>query len=297
MTRIQENVRPIEGTGRVVARQDRRIGTILVEQGKLGPRDVERLLEIQQRDGLRIGEAALRAGLITATDLRNALARQYDYPQLTPGSAGISREIVVAYEPLGSRAEELRALRTQLQIRWSHMQDPQRVLTIASPGSGEGRSYLTANLAVVFSQLGERTLLIDADLRAPRQHRIFNVPDRVGLSAVLSGRADRGAVVPVPKFGGLALLPAGAPPPNPQELLSRHTLGKLLDDLRPDYDVILCDTPPVMNYADAQSVAFRAGSVLILARKDHTRLADTHAVIRELSDTGARVIGTVLNVF
>jgi protein-tyrosine kinase len=123
------------------------------------------------------------------------------------------------------------------------------------------------------------------------------VSDRVGLSAVLSGRADRGAVVPVPKFGGLALLPAGAPPPNPQELLSRHTLGKLLDDLRPDYDVILCDTPPVMSYADAQSVAFRAGSVLILARKDHTRLADTHAVIRELSDTGARVIGTVLNVF
>lgn len=302
MTRITENVRPenvrpIEGSGRVVARQDRRIGTILVEQGKLSPRDVERLLELQQRDGLRIGEAALRAGLITANDLRNALARQYDYPQLTPGSAGISREIVVAYEPLGTRAEELRALRMQLQIRWAHANESQRVLAITSPGPGEGRSYLAANLAVVFSQLGERTLLIDADLRAPRQHRIFNVSDRVGLSAVLSGRADRGAVVPVPKFGGLSLLPAGAPPPNPQELLSRHALAKLLDELRPDYDVILFDTPPVMNFADAQSVAFRAGSVLILARKDHTRLDDTHAVIRELSDTGARVVGTVLNIF
>src|SRR5262245_56350531 len=135
-TRTQENVRPIEGTGRVVARHDRRIGTILVEQGKLGPRDVERLLEIQQRDGLRLGEAAMRAGLINAVDLRNALARQYDYPQLTPGSAGISREIVVAYEPLGTRAEELRALRTQLQIRWSQSQDPYRALAITSPGSG-----------------------------------------------------------------------------------------------------------------------------------------------------------------
>ena len=92
-------------------------------------------------------------------------------------------------------------------------------------------------------------------------------------------------------------IPAGARPPNPQELLSRHTLAGLLDELRPDFDVILFDTSPALCYADAQSVAFRAGSVLMLARKDHTRLAATHAVIREMGNTGARVIGTVLNAF
>src|SRR4029077_2695549 len=122
-------------------------------------------------------------------------------------------------------------------------------------------------------------------LRAPRQHRIFNIPDRIGLSAVLSGRADRGAVVRVPEFGTLSLLPAGACPPNPQELLLRSTLAVLLDELRNEFDVILFDTPPAKRYADAQSLAFRAGSVMVLARKDCTAFADTASTIRELANT------------
>src|SRR6185436_9716186 len=126
------------------------------------------------------------------------------------------------------RAEELRGLRTQLMIRWAKAGVQHRVLAIVSPGAGEGRSYVAANLAVAFSQLGERTLLIDADLRRPRQHHIFNVSDRIGLSAVLSGRAGRSAVAPVPEFGALSLLTAGARPPNPQELLAGLGLGVLL---------------------------------------------------------------------
>ena len=292
-----ENVLPIEGSSRVLARPDRRIGSILAEEGKLGAGDIERVMELQQLEGLRFGEAALRLGLITEDDLRCAVAKQYDLPLLLPGSESISSELVVAYEPFHPRAEELRALRTQLLMRWSNTKARHRVLAIASPGSGEGRSYVAANLAVVFSQLGERTLLIDADLRTPRQHRIFNVPDRIGLSAVLSGRADRSAVTQILEFGRLSLLPAGAPPPNPQELLSRPALAALLDELRPEFDVILFDTPPAKLYADAQSVAFRAGSAMMLARKDHTRLADTTRIIRELSDTGARIVGTVFNTF
>ncbi|MEO8166299.1 MAG: polysaccharide biosynthesis tyrosine autokinase, partial [Betaproteobacteria bacterium] len=180
-------------------------------------------------------------------------------------------------------------------IRWSNAQVRHKMLAIVSPGSGEGRSYVAANLAVAFSQLGERTLLIDADLRAPRQHRIFNTPDRIGLSAVLSGRADSSAVVPLPQFGTLSLLPAGACPPNPQELLLRPALAALLGELRNEFDVILFDTPPAGLYADAQSVGFRAGSAIVLARKDHTSIADTNNTIRVLSDTGTRVVGTVFN--
>jgi chain length determinant protein tyrosine kinase EpsG len=292
----QENILPIEGSGRVLARHDRRIGSILAEDGKLGAREVERVMELQQLEGLRFGEAALRLGLITADDLRRAVARQYDLPHLLSGAGSISDELVVAREPFHARAEELRALRTQLLIRWSKAEARHRVLAIVSPGPGEGRSYLAANLAVVFSQLGERTLLIDADLRKPRQHRIFDVPDRVGLSAALSGRAERGAVVPVPGFGTLSLLPAGALPPNPQELLSRQAFASLLHELRAEFDVILFDTPPAKLYADAQSVAYRAGSALLLARKDRTRLDDANRVIRELGDT-TRIVGTVLNAF
>lgn len=295
--KIQEKILPIESSSRVLARHDRRIGNIFAEEGKLGVRDIERIMGLQQLNGLRFGEAALRLGMITAEDLRRAVAKQYDLPYLLPGSESISSELVAACEPFHARAEELRALRTQLMIRWSNAETRHRVLAIVSPGAGEGRSYLAANLAVVFSQLGERTLLIDADLRRPRQHQIFDVPDRIGLSAVLSGRADRGAVVPVPGFATLSLLPAGALPPNPQELLSRQAFAVLLHELRAEFDIILFDTPPAKRYADAQSVAFRAGSALVLARKDHTRLADTSSLVRELGETGARTVGTVFNAY
>src|SRR5882757_5738776 len=97
-TTPHENVLPIEGSGRVLARYDRRIGGILTEEGKLAAEDVERVMELQQANGLRFGEAALRLGLITEDDLRCAVARQYDLPHLVPGSESISSELVVAYE-------------------------------------------------------------------------------------------------------------------------------------------------------------------------------------------------------
>lgn len=290
-----ENVLPIEGFGRLVARQDGRLGNILVEGGKLSSRDIEPILELQRARGVRFGEAAIRLRLITQDDLRGAIARQYGLLHLLPGSAPISRELVGACEPFHPGAEDLRALRTQLLIRWANARVRHRMLAVVSPGSGEGRSYVAANLAVVFAQLGQRTILIDADLRRPRQHRIFDVPDRVGLSAVLSGRADRDAVVPLPQFGTLALLPAGACPPNPQELLLRPLLTTLLEELRNEFDVILFDTPPASLYADAQSLAFRAGSAIVLARRDHTGIAATASTIRVLSDTGTIVVGTVFN--
>ena len=291
-----ETVVTLDAAGHVIHQSERAIGAILVGEGKLDSGDIEKVMEVQRDKGLRFGEAALRLGLVNPEDLHRAVARQYDFPApLATGSAGA--ELVVARAPFHPCAEELRALRTQLQIRWSNAGVNPRLLAIASPGSGEGRSYLAANLAVAFAQLGERTLLVDADLRSPRQHRIFGLPASAGLSAVLSGRADRGALVALPDFGPLSILPAGAVPPNPQELLSRAGLPALLRELRAEFDVILFDTPPARHCADAQSVAFRAGHALVLARRHHTRLADASAVVRELGDTGARVLGTVCNAF
>lgn len=292
----RETIVAFEQAGRVVARGDRRLGSLLAEDGKLAARDVERVMALQNDQGCRFGDAALRLGLVTTEDLQRAIARQYDTPHLAPGRA-INSELVVAHQPFHRRAEEVRALRTQLLIRWTNGSAKQRVLTVVSPGSREGRTYVAANLAVAFAQLGERTLLIDADLRAPRQHEVFGIPNRVGLSAVLSGRADGSAVVPLPEYGRLSVLPAGAIPPNPQELLSRRSLGILLHELRAGFDVIFIDTPPAAAYADAQCVAFRAGSALVVNRKDHTRVADTHGVVKELSEAGTHVVGAVLNAF
>jgi len=290
-----ENVLSIEGTPHVSSAKDGKVGAILEREGKLGSADIGKVLDLQRAKGIRFGEAALRLGLISPDDLLGAVSKQYGFPHLSPGAGGVSRELVTAYEPFHPRSEELRALRTQLLIRWSNTGIKRRMLAVVSPGSGEGRSYVAANLAVVFSQLGQRTLLIDGDLRAPRQHRIFNVANREGLSTVLSGRADITAVNAVPGLGTLSLLPAGACPPNPQELLLAPAFTSLLEELESAFDVILFDTPPAHVYADAQSLAFRAGSALVLARKDRTRFGDTADVIRELGDSGTHVMGTLFN--
>lgn len=214
-----------------------------------------------------------------------------------PVRTSASLELVCAYAPFHRRAEELRTLRTQLLIHWFNPDEGRKTLAVVSPGSGEGRSYVAANLAVVFAQLGEPVLLIDADMRTPRQHAIFGIAERGGLSAILSGRADHTAVAPVPGIAGLSLLPAGALPPNPQELLSRPAFTALLKEMQARFHLILIDTPAAQLYADVQNVAYRAGDALMLARRDHTRLAETIKATRELSDTGARVVGAVMNTF
>src|SRR5437870_12250597 len=96
-TNAQENVLPIEGTARVIARHDRRIGSLLAEEGKLDARDIERVMDLQQQEGLRFGEAAHRLGLITQDDLQGVLAKQYDLPRLLPGNEPINSELVVAH--------------------------------------------------------------------------------------------------------------------------------------------------------------------------------------------------------
>lgn len=294
LVKPSDNVLPIEGQARPLARP---LGAILVDEGKLTPSDTEQVLKRQRELGWRFGEAAIELNLITDGDLREALAKQYEFPYLVSGPEGVSKELVAAWDPFNPVVEELRTVRTQLLIRWFNPQSGRRTLVVASPGPREGRSFVAANLAVVFSQLGQRTLLVDADFRAPRQQSIFNIPDRFGLSSVLSGRADLSAAVPVAGITGLAVLPCGPVPPNPLELLCRGSFAALLGRAQSEYDVILLDTPPACEYADAQSVAFRAGDVLLLSRRDHTRVEDSERAVRELSDASARVVGTVINSF
>jgi len=292
-----DKVLPIESSPRPGMTSGRHIGAILMDEGKLTASDAEQVLKRQRELGWRFGEAAIELNLITDTDLRQALAKQYEFPYLVSGPDGVSKELIAAWDPFHPVVEELRGVRTQLLIRWYDPAANRRTLAITSPCAREGRSFVAANLAVVFSQLGQRTLLIDADFRAPRQQSIFNIPDRFGLSSVLSGRADLSAASPVSGLAGLAVLPAGPLPPNPLELLSRGSFAALLGKAQTEYDTILIDTPPAVEYADAQCVAFRAGDTLLVSRKDVTRLADTERAVREISDASARVVGTLVNAF
>ena len=146
---------------------DRSIGAILVESGKLTQENAEPILRLQQEENLPFGEAAVKLGMLSPKDIQFALAHQYDYPYLMPGDGTVSNELLAAYQPFSPQVEALRGLRSQLLLRWFSGSREQKMLSIVSPGEGEGRSYLAANLALVFAQLGERTLLIDADMRAP----------------------------------------------------------------------------------------------------------------------------------
>ena len=293
--RARSKALPLEGTA-YEARHDLRIGSILTAQGKLDSARIGQVLRLQQtRHGVRFGEAALSLGLITRDDLNLALARQFDFPYHPLSGGSVHADLVAFRDALHPSVERLRALRTRLLIRWSGLGSDQRALAIVSPGSCEGRSFVAANLAVLFAQLGMNTLLVDADLRAPRQYRIFNIPDRMGLSSVLSGRAA--GEVPLPAFGPLSVMPAGPLPPNPQELLLRPALASYLELASAQFDVVLVDTPPARESADAHSVAFCAGSALVLARADHTRRDEAAILARDLAEAGALVLGAVLNKF
>lgn len=272
------------------------IGAILVDTGRLSAENAERVLRLQIEQGKRFGDTAIELGLLTEDDVRFALSRQFNNLYLPAGDNSLNHQLVAAYKPFSPVVEKLRALRSQLMLRWFDAEMRLNSLVVMSPGGGEGRSFIAANLAIVFSQLGKRTLLIDANLRAPRQHELFKLGNNAGLSSMLAGRIGIEAVARIPSLPGLFVLPAGAVPPNPQELLGRG-FSELLQSLTREFDVVLIDTPAAREYGEAQIIAAHASAALIVVRKDRTSIPDTIALARSLQQTGTTSVGSVLNDF
>ena len=278
---------PATGSGRSM-------GMILVDSGRLSAVDAERIAKFQEEGSSRFGDAGKALRLLTDDDVRYALSIHFGYPYLTQDSK-LSRELVAAYQPASRPVEQLRALRSQLMLRWFEAGVDRRGLAIVSACPKDGRSYLAANLAIVFSQLGERTLLIDADMRAPRQHHLFNLGKNVGLSDMLAGRAGPEAVVGIAALQDLSVLPAGATPPNPQELLGRQEFSRLLQSLGEDFSVIIIDTPAASRCADAHTVAVRAGAALMVARQNTSSVSEMAHFTKGLREFGVSLVGSVLN--
>lgn len=275
----------------------RSIGAILLDSGQLKPEDAEHILRVQKEQGLRFGEAAVRLGLLTEADVQYALSRQYSYRYLriTGDKKPISEEVVAAYQPFSPPVEQLRAIRSQLMLRWYDKHEQRQILTVVGAERGEGRSYLAANLAVVFSQLGERTLLIDADLRTPRQHELFKLKNTTGLSTLLAGRARDEAIIRITDLTSLYVLSAGPVPPNPLELLSRGNFDEFLARARAMFDMVIIDTPALSVGEDAAMIAMRTGAALAVARSTQTRTAAFADMVQGLMYSGVSVVGSVLN--
>ena len=294
---MSSSIEPIQSGKGQTAENGRSIGVILVDTGRLSVKDAEKVLRLQKDQGRRFGDAAIDLGLVTQDDIRFALSQQFDYPYLPDGDTSLSDELVAAYKPFSPAVEKLRTLRSQLMLRWFNAERQNNALTIMSPSNKEGRSFIAANLSIVFSQLGERTLLIDADLRAPRQHELFKLDANAGLSGMLASRIGPEAVVRVPTLVGLSVLPAGAIPPNPQELLGRTGFTLLLESLIRDFDVVIIDTPAANEHDEAQLIAKRAGAALMLARTNISSIPEVTQLARSLQQNGAMVVGSVLNDF
>jgi chain length determinant protein tyrosine kinase EpsG len=274
----------------------RAIGDILIEQGRLTPEDVEEILHLARANNLRFGDAAVQMKRLSPSDIDMAIAQQFNYPVLSCGPDGVTPDVIAAYEPQSERVEALRVLRSQLILRWRNPAS-RNVLAVTSPGRSEGRSWLCANLATMFAQLGERTLLIDSDMRNPSQHNLFNLSNTVGLSALLTGRAGREIVRRIHPKLRLYVLTAGNLPPNPQELLGRPVFDVVLAHFADQFDVVVLDTPAATDSADAQILAAHAGAAILLARRNHTRHAQLRATMQCFAETGVNVIGSVMNEY
>ena len=277
---------------------DRIMGEILADQGKLRVEDIERVLEYQREKGLYFGEAAVELELVDKEDVLQALSSQFGYTYSRNEDA-LSKELVMAYTPFGEQAEEFRTIRGKLVNGW--LSRDEKVIAVTAPEAGDGCSYVASNLAISFSQLGHSTLLIDANLRDPRQHRIFDFKSRIGLSMLLAGRVslEQLSAMPdkVPNFQNLSVLGCGALPPNPAELLGRGVFPLILRELKNYFDVIIIDTPPSEYQADIISIASAVDGALLVTRGGHSKVDDIKALISMLDKADAPVVGAVLNQY
>jgi capsular exopolysaccharide synthesis family protein len=174
--------------------------------------------------------------------------------------------------------------------------ETQNVLQITSPGPGDGKTTLAANLAVTIAQSGKRVLLIDADFRRPRLHALFGLENQVGLATLLAGQTSSIAeAVQETSILGLSVLPSGKLPTNPADLLTSPRLREVIEWLRPEHDFVLIDTPPVLAVTDPCAVAPQVRAVLLTIRNSKHARPDTEEARSRLESLGANVLGVVVN--
>jgi capsular exopolysaccharide synthesis family protein len=190
-------------------------------------------------------------------------------------------------------AEAMRAIRTN--VLFSSTEEGSRSLVVTSTGPGEGKTLVAANLAISLAQAGQRVLLVDADMRRPRVHSMFNQRQEPGLSNLMVGQAAPSAAMRKSSVPGLWLLTAGRIPPNPAELLGSKRFKDFIHTLREHFDTVIIDSPPIMAVTDAAIAASSTNGIVFVIGAEMTSRQAARAALEQLDKSRPGFIGAVLN--
>ena len=244
-----------------------------------------------------LGLAVLRSTL----DTRIRTAAAAEAASGAPAMAAITydpdiqrRPLIVHSDPHDHRAEAFRTLRTNL--RFASVSGHLTTLVITSPSQGEGKTTVACNLAIALADSGARVVLVDADVRRPQVADRMGLEGAAGLTDVLIGRAEVDDVLQPWGRDRLMVLPAGAIPPNPSELLGSQGMSTLLTDLAHEFDHVVIDAAPVLPVTDAAVVSTVADGALMVIAASRTQISDATAARAALDRVGGRVVGVVLSM-
>ncbi|MCA9950898.1 MAG: polysaccharide biosynthesis tyrosine autokinase [Anaerolineales bacterium] len=204
-------------------------------------------------------------------------------------------DLLITYQqPRDPISEAYRALRTNLNF--SAVDGELKSILVTSSSPGEGKSTTAANLAVTMSQTGKKVIVVDADLRRPTQHTIFDLSNTQGLTtAILDSHSVAVEHLQKTKIKGLRLLTSGPIPPNPAELLNSQRMAQVIEELKQDADIILFDSPPVLTVTDAYILAPKVDGCLLVAHAGKTHRDAFAEAANRLRKTNALIFGAVLN--
>lgn len=236
-------------------------------------------------------EIETRTGLSVYSTIPFSVAQQHLMTSVTEKRDGI--HLLAAQSPHDGAVESLHSLRTALEF--AMLDAPNNAVLITGAMPGVGKSFVSANLAAVLASAGKRVLLVDADLRKGHLNSYFGVRRENGLSEAIAGRVAAGDAVRRGLLPNLDVITTGLLPPNPAELMASAALGGVLDELAPQYDLVILDSPPVLVAADTLGMAAHVSTVLLVARCGETQLGELHESAKRLAHAGKSISGVLLN--
>jgi capsular exopolysaccharide synthesis family protein len=251
------------------------------------------LAEMSDKSFRTPAEIRRRLGLPVIGHIPYYTADEKAAKQVAAGEPVVDPMLCTHYQSSSISSEAYRSVRTALYFNTHGV--GHQVIQVTSPNVSDGKSTLAANLAVSIAQSGKRTIIIDADCRRPRVHKIFNVPAETGLASVIAGHSDLASAIRPSSVPNLSVLPCGPRPANPAELLTSPRFKELLDLIRAQYDFVIVDTPPLLVVTDPCVVAPRVDGVILAIRVTKNGRPFAERAKEVLASLGANVLGVVVN--